>query len=58
MISKIKSLPQPLQETVISLIIAGIAKNDKKYLDRNKWTLINNAFGIDINDFVENYANA
>ncbi len=55
MIKKIKSLPKSLQESAISLIIEGVAKNDKKYMDKNKWDVINSAFKIDIKSLVDRY---
>lgn len=55
MISKITSLTQSLQETAVSLIIKGISENDSKFLDMNKWAVIENHFNIKINDLVDQY---
>lgn len=54
-VEKIKSLSSALQESVLSLIISSVAKNDSKYMDKNKWEVINNAFGIDIQEFANKY---
>lgn len=55
MIKKIQSLNTSLQESVLSLIIMNIAKNNTKYMDRNKWDVINNTFNINIQDFANKY---
>lgn len=48
LVEKIKSLSKPLQESALCMIIGGVARSDAKYIDRNKWEVINNAFGINI----------
>lgn len=55
MIKKIKSLSRPLQESAISLIIEGIARNDKRYMDKNKWDVIDSEYKINIKDLVDKY---
>lgn len=54
-VEKIKSLSIPLQESVLSLIVSNVAKNNPKFLDKNKWEIINNAFGINIQEFANKY---
>jgi len=56
MITKIKTLTKPLQESVITLIIQKASENDPRYLDMNKWAVLNNTFGIDIASMLENFA--
>jgi len=56
MIAKIKTLTRPLQESVITLIIQKASENDSRYLDMNKWVVLNNTFGIDIASMLENFA--
>ena len=58
LVKRLKGMSTGLRESAISLIIVGVANNDKKYMDRNAWEVIKNAFGVDINDFVDNYAYA
>jgi hypothetical protein len=55
MIIKIKSLSKPLQESALSLIIDGVAKKEPKFLDKNKWAVINNEFNINIEELSQTY---
>lgn len=55
LIKKIKSLNTALQESALSLIIMNVAKNNSKYMDKNKWDVINNAFNINIQEFANRY---
>jgi len=55
LIEKIKSLSKPLQESVLALIISNVAKNNPKYLDKNKWEVLNNVFNINIQEFSNKY---
>ena len=55
MIERIKELPKALQESVLCVIIQGIADTNPKYLDRNKIEVINNAFNIKLEELAETY---
>ncbi len=55
MIKKIKLLSVPLQQSVISLVINGISNGEKKYMDKNKWDVIESTYNIDLNGIVAKY---
>jgi len=55
MIKKIQALPKSLQESVLSMIVGGVARRESKYLDKNKWEVINNAFNINIEELSSTY---
>ena len=55
LVEKIKTLSTPLQESVLCLIISKVAENDYKYMDKNKWDVLNNAFNINIQEFANRY---
>ncbi len=55
MIKKVKKLSKPLQESFVSLVVEGIAKNDKNYMDKNKWDVIDSTYNISIKKLVDKY---
>ncbi len=55
MIKKIKSLSVPLQQSAISLIINGISEGKEKYMDKNKWDVIESAYNINLKEIVMKY---
>jgi hypothetical protein len=55
MITKIKTLPKSLQESALSLIVSGVARRESKFMDKNKWSVINSAYNIDIEDMSRTY---
>lgn len=55
LVEKIKSLNTALQESALCLIISNVAKNNSKYMDKNKWDVLNNAFNINIQEFADRY---
>ena len=55
MIKKIQALPKSLQESVLSMIVGGVARRESKYLDKNKWEVINNTFNINIEELSSTY---
>jgi len=54
-VEKIKSLSEPMQESALSLIVSNVSKSNPKFMDKNKWEIINNAFGINIQEFANKY---
>jgi len=40
---------------MLALIISNVAKNNPKYLDKNKWEVLNNVFNINIQEFSNKY---
>ena len=56
-VEKIKSLSDAMQESALSLIVSNVSKSNPKFMDKNKWEIINNAFGINIQEFANKYVN-
>jgi len=56
-VEKIKSLSDAMQESALSLIVSNVSKGNPKFMDKNKWEIINNAFGINIQEFANKYIN-
>lgn len=53
MIAKVLGLPKRLQESFISLVIKRASENDNRYMDYNKFVVLQNEFkGLDIQRFI------
>lgn len=55
MIRKIKEMPKSLREATLCMIISNVAKKNAKYMDKNKWEVINNEFNINIEELSRTY---
>lgn len=55
LVTKIKSLNSSLQESALCLIISNVAQNNLKYMDKNKWDVLNNTFNINVQEFANKY---